>query len=167
MATSVTRGLLVAATLLGSVLAGAGLDRALVQTPAWREVGAQAWAAYSRHADLSIRGLVLYPVLGIGGAVLSVGAAVSFQRHRSRPHFAAVAIYAGALLTIGGLLLTTQAAPIMLSVAHLGDETTVLRRAMDGFAFWSGLRVVLQCLAFIANLWALAAVVPREPARNG
>jgi hypothetical protein len=61
----------------GSIVIGAFgapfADRALVATPAWRELGPQAWATYSRHADLG-NGLIVYPIYGIGLAVLAVAA---------------------------------------------------------------------------------------------
>jgi hypothetical protein len=159
MANSATRNLLIAATLFGGLLAGANIDRAIVQNSAWRDIGALAWAAYSRHADLSSRGFMLYPVLGIGGALLSVAAAVSLRRDKRAARYAALPIYAGAALTVGGLLVTTQAAPIMLSVATMGDDPARLQQAMDGFAFWGGIRGVLQVLAFGANIWSLAAIL--------
>ena len=64
-----TRNLLVAATLVGGLLAGANVDRALVAMPAWQQVGPESWAAFSRHADLG-NGFVLYPVEAVGAALL-------------------------------------------------------------------------------------------------
>jgi hypothetical protein len=154
---ALTRGLLVVATLIGGLLAGANIERAIVQNSAWHELGAVAWGAYSRHADLSTRGFVLYPVLGIGGALFSLAAVASFRRDAGTPRPAALPIYAGALLTIGGLLATTQAAPIMLGVAQLGDDQAGLQQALEGFVFWGDIRGVVQVLAFVANLWSLAA----------
>jgi hypothetical protein len=71
-----TRLLLAAATFVSGILAGGVVDRVVVGGPAWHELGAEAWAAYSRHADLG-NGLVAYPVEAIGGALLIVSAAVS------------------------------------------------------------------------------------------
>jgi hypothetical protein len=159
-------GLLIMATLLGGLLAGGNVDRAIVQNSAWHELGAVAWGTYSRHADLSNRGFVLYPFLGIGGALLSLAATASFRRNGGVPRAAALPIYAGALLTVGGLLATTQAVPIMLSVAHLGDDQEGLRQALQGFEFWGNIRGVLQVLAFLANLWSLAAAVSPMPGKG-
>ena len=61
------RDLEMAATLCGAFLAGGGLDRVAVAMPAWRIVGANGWAAFSRHADLG-NGLVLYPTAAISGS---------------------------------------------------------------------------------------------------
>jgi len=107
---------------------------------------------------------MLYPFLGIGGALLSIAAAVSLSRDRA-PRNVALPVHAGATLTVGGLLATTQAAPIMLSVATMGDDPALVQHALDGFVFWGGIRGVLQVLAFGANLWSLAAILTsRAPA---
>jgi cysteinyl-tRNA synthetase len=153
-----TSALLIAATLLGGLLAGGNIDRAVVQDAAWHQVGAAAWAAYSRHADLSARGLALYPLLGIGGALFSIAAAISFRRNLRVPRSAAVPIYGGALLTAAGLLATTRAAPIMLGVPQLGDDPARLQQAFDGFEVWGNIRSIFQVLAFVANLWAFATI---------
>jgi hypothetical protein len=71
----VTRALLIAATLVSGSLVGGNIDRAFVAMPAWQEVGAVAWAEFSRHADLR-NGLILYPLEAIGGAILTVSAAI-------------------------------------------------------------------------------------------
>ncbi len=157
---------MIAAALIGGLLAGGNIDRAVVQNAAWQHLGPIAWAAFSRHADLSPRGFALYPLLGIGGTLFSVTAAVSFRLTGDLPRAAALPIYAGALLTLSGLLATTQAASIMLSVPSLGDNAGALQHAFSGFAFWGGIRGVVQVAAFIANIGALtiAAVVPRNVA---
>src|SRR6266508_2920732 len=130
MATSLrTRGLALAASAVGGVLAGVNVDRYVVGFPAWRRVGTRAWADYSRNADLSTNGLVLYPFLGIGGAALSIAALVSFRRGRRAPARANIPLSAAALLTIGGLLLTTRATPNVLRLRRLGDDREELDRA--------------------------------------
>src|SRR6266540_4680683 len=113
-----TRGLLIAATLLGGILAGGNVNRNLVHMPAWRQVGSLAWAAFSRHADLSLNGMILYPLEGMGGAVLTVAAALAYHFDRTAPRAAAVPIYLAASMVLGGTLATTLAAPIMISVGH-------------------------------------------------
>jgi hypothetical protein len=157
---SPTRSLLIAATALSGLLAGFNLDRSVVHNPAWHSLGAPAWAAYSLHADLSIRAAMLYPFLGIGVALLSVAALVSYLRERSESHSAAPPIYGGALFAVSGLLMTFLAAPNMLSVPHLVDDPAGLNRALDGFVFWGDIRGTFQVLAFVANLWSLALVNP-------
>jgi len=134
-----------------------GINRTLVDMPAWQHVGAPAWAAFSQWADLR-NGMILYPLEGIGGAVLSIVAAILFYyNRRAMTRSEAVPLYAAALLALGGMLVTTQAAPIMLGTSHLSDPVR-LQQALNGFYFWGGVRAVFQFLAFCANLWSLVAV---------
>jgi hypothetical protein len=156
-----TRGLLITATLIGGLLAGFNLDRMLVHNPAWREVGAAAWAAYSLHADLSIRAALLYPFLGIGEALITVAAVLRFRRDRSEPRSAATPIYATALFAVSGLSMTLLAGPNMLRVPRLTDDPDGLLRALEGFVFWGDIRAALQTLAFVASLGSLAIVASK------
>jgi hypothetical protein len=158
MASSVTISLVVAATAVSGLLAGTNIDRLFVQMPAWEQEGVLAWATYRRKADLG-NGLVLYPLEAIGGALLTVCAAVAFYFDRTAPRSAAVPIYAALVLVLGGLLATTQAAPYMLSLREIGNDPAGLQRAFDGFNRWGMVRVVFQVLAFGANLWALVSVL--------
>src|SRR2546425_1197659 len=48
------------------ILGGAGIDRLIVQIPAWYRIGPVAFARYARAADLG-NGLFRYPLLGISG----------------------------------------------------------------------------------------------------
>lgn len=149
--------LITAAIVLNGFLAGGNIDRALVQMPAWRKVGAQGWAAYSRHADLE-NGLFLYPTLAIGGAVFTIAAAVSFQFDVTAPASGALPIYLSVALVLGGLLATVKAAPIMMSLRRIGDDVSALQKALEGFRRWGNVRGVLQILAFLANVWALLSL---------
>jgi hypothetical protein len=157
MASPVTCDLVIAATFLGGILAGATFDRMIVQMPAWRRIGSRAWAEYSRKADLG-NGLVFYPLVAIGGAVLSIAAAVAFHFDQTVPRSTAVPIYGAAVLVIGGLLATIKAAPKMLSLRRIDDDNGLLE-ALKGFHRWSLVRAVPQVLAFVANLWSLVSLL--------
>src|SRR5690348_16212782 len=61
--------LLVFATLTSGLLAGISLDKSLVQLPTRHRMGVVAFAAFSRAADMG-RGLIWYPLLGLGAPVL-------------------------------------------------------------------------------------------------
>ncbi len=126
--------------------------------PAWRKVDVHAWAAYSRHADLE-NGFFLYPTEAISGALFTVAAAVFFQLDHTAPAQAALPVYLSVVLVLGGLLATVKAAPIMMSVRRIGDDTSALQKAFDGFRRWGNVRGVFQILAFLANIWALVAVL--------
>ncbi len=159
MTSRLTRNIVIAATLVDSILAGLNINRVLVEMPAWQQTGPLAWSEFSKHADLSLTGTLLYAVSAFAGALLSIAAVISYHRDRRVPRSAAVPLYAAALLTIGGLLTTIQAAPIMQSVPGLGSDTVALQQALDGFQFWGGVRALFQVLAFGANLWSLVALL--------
>src|SRR5947207_7505151 len=156
---------IVSATLANGLLAGEDVDRWLAGMPAWQAVGILAWANYSRSADLG-NGFVLYPILAIGGTMLSLAAVVVFIRKGKHERVVAIPVYAAAALAVAGHLMTLKAAPFMLSLGHIGNEDTAsLQHAFDGFKLWGGVRTVLQALAFGANLWSLAAIAKHPPAR--
>jgi hypothetical protein len=164
MSSRLTLIFIITAFLLGDLVAGFG--RPLVENPAWRHVGVKAWAEFSRAADLG-NGKIVYPVEGIGSALLIAAAAVSFRLSSHRPLSAAIPIYGAVLMQVGGLLMTTQAAPIMLSVARLEDDPVVLQRAFDGFARWGDLRAVFGFLGDCAALWALVAILRLPSSQAG
>src|SRR5437667_10410461 len=149
------------ATLANGLLAGGDVDRWLVGMPAWQSVGVLGWAKYSRLADLG-NGFVLYPLLAIGGTLLSLAAAATFMRQAKHERFVAIPVYAAAALAVAGLLMTFKAA---LSLRHIGnEEVALLKHAFNGFKLWGGVRTVLQTLAFAANLWSLAAIAKHQSA---
>jgi hypothetical protein len=153
----VTRTLLIAATLVSGWLAGGNIDRAIVAMPAWQQVGAVAWAEFSRHADLG-SGLILYPLEAIGGALLTIAAAISlhFERSASRP--ATLTVDASAVLTIAGLAFTLKAAPVMLSIRDTTDALA-LQSAFEVFWYWGNFRGACQVLAFVLQLGAIALLL--------
>jgi hypothetical protein len=108
---------------------------------------------------------LLYPFLGIGGAALSLAAAVSFRQSGDTARRVAAPIYAGALFGVIGLLVTAEAAPNILSLQRLGTDAFGIERAMNGFIFWGNVRGTFQVLAFAANLWSLVAILstPQTP----
>lgn len=151
-----TVSFILATLILGGL--GASFGRTIVEMPAWRHVGVAAWAAFSRAADLG-NGKIVYAVEGIGSALLTLAAAICFRLSRTRPRSIAIPVYGAVLMKIGVLLVTTQAAPIMLSVPGLGDDPVALQRAFDAFDRWGNLRAVFVALGYFATLWALVAIV--------
>lgn len=154
-ALSVTLGLIVLEQLLGTFIGT--MNRTLVEMPAWRHLGAQAWAAFSRNADLA-NGTILYPLAGIGGLVLILAAALIFRLSPRRPWSVAIPVYGAALLTIGGIITTTQAAPIMLSLHRIGNDPRALQQAFEGFYRWDSIRAVLGTIEGCLEIWALVAL---------
>jgi hypothetical protein len=163
----VTAGAFTRALLVGSIVIGAFgaaiVDRALVATPAWRELGPQAWAAYSRQADLG-NGFIVYPIYGIGLAVLAVAAAISYRFDRQAPRHAGPPIYLAAVCGVGVIATTFIAAPIMLGVPDLENDGAALQDAFDRFTFWGVyVRGALGALALFASIWALAVYPWKSP----
>jgi hypothetical protein len=157
MRSTPTRGLVIATIVVAGL--ASPLDRVVVGIPAWQDLGAEAWAAYSRHADLGA-GLIVYPIAGIGLAVLAIAAAISYRADRGTSPAARLLIYMAAIGAIGVMATTAVAAPIMLSVPDLGDPAA-LTDAFDRFSLW-GLQVrgAFWALVFLTSVGALA-VLPR------
>jgi hypothetical protein len=154
---SLTGRLIVAAVVVVGLF-GSLLDRALVATPAWRDLGVQAWADYSRHADLH-NGLFVYSIGGILCWALVFAAALAYRLDRSTPRQAGPPIYLAALGALGGIVTTIVAAPVMLHVGQLSDtETAALHNAFETFTLW-GVYVRGICFAamFVCLAWALVA----------
>jgi hypothetical protein len=157
MASVTTRTFLIFATLVSGLLAGGNVDRAFVAMPAWQQVGAITWAEFSRHADLG-NGLILYPIEAIGGALLTIAAAMIVHFDGNAPRAAAVLIYAAALFAVGGLILTAKAAPTMLGIRGVSD-LVVLQRAFEEFWYWGNLRAICQVSVFLLQLATLAVLL--------
>ncbi|MGA9511860.1 MAG: hypothetical protein WBV55_24795 [Candidatus Sulfotelmatobacter sp.] len=148
--------LILADLLLGGV--ADALNRTLVEMPAWHHLGAGAWAAFSRMADLG-NGEILYPLVGIGGTASVLAAAIIFRFSSKRPWSVALPLYGTALMAVCGLLTTTQAAPIMLSLHRVGDDPAALRQAFEGFYKWDSIRAVFGAIGYCAEIWALVALL--------
>jgi hypothetical protein len=85
MKTSVTRGLVVAATALGGIATGTSFDKSIVPLPAWNRVGVEPWAAYSREADLRNGLIFWHPRMGIGTLLANVAAAIAVHCDPAAP----------------------------------------------------------------------------------
>jgi len=155
MSSTRTQLLVVAATLLSGVLAGGVIDRVIVGGPAWHELGTEAWAQFSRQADLGT-GLVAYPVEGIGATLLILAAALSNYFDRNSRRGVTLPLYFAAACSIAGLILTAKAAPIMLSLASLKNGAEIERAFSEFFVWGLYLRGLVDTLAFIALVWALS-----------
>lgn len=154
MTTTAILAILAVAT--GGPAAGFTLDRSIVALPAWHRVGVQAWAAFSRHADLG-NGLVLYPIIGVSTWLLSMTTAVSYAIE-SGPAAAATPVYLAAALALLPALATSRAAPSMLRIRH-AQEPAELETSLTRFTRWNHIRAITQTGAFATNLWALIALL--------
>jgi len=111
----------------------------------------------SGNVDLG-NGLILYPIEAIGGALLTIAAAIMIHFDRNAPLATAVLIYAAALFAVGGLVLTAKAAPTMLGIRGV-SELVVLQRAFEEFWYWGNLRAVCQVSVFLLQLATLAVLL--------
>jgi hypothetical protein len=144
------------ATIASGLLAGISLDKSLVQLPARHRMGVVAFAAFSRAADMG-RGLLWYPLLGIGAPALIL-VAVLLQGVQGFRGTATLPLILTAVLGITHVLTTSRAAPILLQLRQHGtpDEAT-LQALYQRFTAWHTLRCILQIATFVMVFWAMLA----------
>jgi hypothetical protein len=153
-----SRAVLVGATLFGGALAGPAAIRVLVHLPAWRETGVVAWADFTRAADLGA-GRIVYPAIGLTALLFAVAAAISYRFDRTLPRAGAALAYAAAVLAIAALIVTGRLlAPVTLSLVHMPDDPARLGPLFDSVVQWWDVKALLHTLAFVANVWSLAAL---------
>jgi hypothetical protein len=148
--------LIASASAINGLLSGLNMDTALVKLPARRRIGAVAYAAFARGNDLG-NGLVLYPLLGIGAAMLTLLATALAYVERS-PMEVLLLLSLASLLSLLHTFATTRAAPVMLSIKDAPDDQAILTAKLDRFARWHAVRATFQVVAFFVLLWVLAIV---------
>ena len=144
------------ATVINGLLAGLNVDTALVKLPARRRIGAVAYATFARGNDLG-NGLLVYPLLGVGAALLTLLATVIAYIAHS-PVEVVLPLSIASLLSLLHTFATTRAAPVMLSLKDVPDDEAVLNAKLNRFARWHALRATFQVLAFFILVWALVVV---------
>ena len=148
--------LIASASAINGLLSGLNMDTVLVKLPARRRIGAVAYATFARGNDLG-NGLVVYPLLGIGAALLTVLATAIAYIERS-PMEVLLPLSIASLLSVLHSFATTRAAPVMLSLKDASDDEATLTAKLDRFARWHAVRATFQVLAFFVLLWALVIV---------
>ena len=149
--------LILAATVFTGLLAGISLDKAIVQLPARHHMGVIEFAAFSRANDLG-NGLIVYPVLGIGAALLAWAAALVVALQGIQlPHVWQV--YFSAFLALLHSITTARAAPTLMRLRQLDINEATLIKTFDHFAKWHNIRAALQLLNFIVLVWALVEYI--------
>jgi len=144
------------ATAVNGLLAGLNTDTALVKLPARRRIGAVAYATFARGNDLG-NGLMVYPLLGVGAALLTLLATALAYVERS-PMEVLLLLSIASLLSVLHSFATTRAAPVMLSLKDASDDEATLTAKLDRFARWHTVRATFQVVAFFVLMWALAIV---------
>jgi hypothetical protein len=145
--------ILTLAVAANGLLAGLNLDTALVKLPARKRIGVVAYTAFARGNDLG-NGLVVYPLLGIGAALLTVIATV-FAFVEQRPTTLMLSLFFASLLSLLHSVATTRAAPVMLSLKKAPDDEAILAAKLDRFARWHAVWTTVQILTFFVLLWAM------------
>lgn len=151
--------LIVAATAMDGLLAGASLDQSIKQLPARHHIGVVAFSAYSRAADMG-RGLLWYPLLGVGGAVLTIAAAI-VALVVGMPLGSALPLYLAAFGALAHSFTTSRAAPTLLRQRLVATSEPELTAIFDRFERWQTARAILQAATFGLMLWALVAIAVR------
>ncbi|HUZ18090.1 MAG TPA: hypothetical protein VMV68_06865 [Spirochaetia bacterium] len=137
------------------LLAGVSFDTSLVKLPARLRIGARAYAAFARGADLG-NGILVYALLGVGAAALTVAAAVLALLHGGGT--ATVPLSLAGIASLAHTFTTTRAAPRMLSIRRAPDDESQLAAILHQFARWQAARATLQVATFFLMLWALVAL---------
>lgn len=144
------------ASAVNGLLAGLNTDTALVKLPARRRIGAVAYTTFARGNDLG-NGLVVYPLLGVGAALLTLFAtALAYAEHSPLEVVLLLSLASG--LSLLHTFATTRAAPVMLSLKDAPDNEALLMAKLDRFARWHAVRATFQVLTFFVLLWALVVV---------
>ena len=145
--------LIILATAMNGLLSGLNVDTALVKLPARRRIGAVAYATFARGNDLG-NGLIVYPLLGVGAALLTVLATVvAYTEHFPVEVLLPLSLASGS--SILHTFATTRAAPVMRSLKDAPDDEALLTAKLDRFARWHTIRATFQVLTFFILLWAV------------
>jgi hypothetical protein len=157
MQVGTTLALLIASFAANGLLTGATLDQAIKQLPARKAIGAVAYSDYSRAADLG-NGLIWYPVLGVGTAVLSVVAAVVglVHHHTGAQSAALIALIIGSVAHMGS---TALAAPTNISQRRAIGDDAALTAIFNKFARLNAVRAVLLVATLGIAVWAVVVTI--------
>lgn len=145
--------MLALATAVNGGLSGLNVDTALVKLPARKRIGVVAYATFARGNDLG-NGRVVYPLLGIGAALLTIFATV-LAYAADEPTALVLPMFFASLLSLVHTFATTRAAPVMLSLKATPDDEAILATKLDRFARWHAVRATFQVLTFFVLLWVL------------
>ncbi|MDG7007909.1 MAG: hypothetical protein JRN06_06665 [Nitrososphaerota archaeon] len=152
-------GPLVSAAAVNGFLAGASMFRSLIELPVWEKNQLSGFYRYARAADLG-RGFVVYPVFGVGAALIVIAAAPDGYLVGGLSATTSTLLWLSAVLTIAHSVTTSRAAPNMLKLRNSPEEPDVIRPLFAGFKRWQDRRATLQVLTFISVLLTTASLVP-------
>lgn len=149
------QALLIAAVVVVSMGATASIDQLIKQLRARHRIGVIAYSAYSRAADFHT-GVPYYAPIIVGWLVLIPAAAIAGWTEGA-PGGRLAALGAMVIGLAAHVLVTgLRAAPILLSQRKVSPDAEIeLTRLFDRFAFWHGVRTVIDVATLVASVWAL------------
>ena len=157
--------LLTGACCISGWLAGANIDRYIVQLPAWKYVNIIDWAEYSRHADLG-NGLWLYPLEAVGTFILLLAASIIAIKNRATLKKITVQICAAAFFAVLKIALSALSSPVIMRLKTSGNDRQLLQKAFDQYHFWSPYNGIVQlscfffCLVSLLQLTVIQSSLP-------
>lgn len=154
MSLDVGAGLTLAAMVTVAIATGATLDQAIKQLPARHRIGPTAYLAYVRAADMT-NGLLWYPVLGIGTALITLAAVASGLLHGSG-QTGTVPLLIAAVGTLAHVGITSRAAPTLLALRRGAPDEALVRATLDRFARLNVARATAMIVTLGAITWAVA-----------
>jgi cytochrome bd-type quinol oxidase subunit 2 len=143
-----------AAVIVNALVVGASLDQSIKQLPARRRIGPIAYSVYSRVADLA-NGVVWYAGLGIGAALITLGAAGIGLATAGASRAAAMQLVLMAAGTVGHMAVTAVAAPLYHRQKRVHDDEQQLEAIFNRFERLQVVRALLQTATLAMSVWAL------------
>lgn len=154
---TVVTGVTLAALVADGLLAGLSLDKVIVQLPARRRIGAVAYAAYARSADLG-NGVAFYAAVGVGAALLTLAAFAVAAAQGSSGSVTGLLATAAALSVLHSVA-TGRAAPTMFRIGTAENTQAALEPLLARFARWSAARAALQAATLVTVSIAIGIAV--------
>src|SRR6266567_1664574 len=114
MPMNLVMSMIVLATAVNGRLSGLNTDTALVKLPAHQCIGPVAYAIFARGNDLG-NGQVVYPLLGVGAALLTLLATAVAYRERG-PMELLLPLFIASLLSLLHTFAPTRAAEVLFSL---------------------------------------------------
>lgn len=153
MTTDATLVLVILATAFNGILAGASLDQSIKQLPSRHKIGPKAYSIYMQAADLD-KAKIWYPTIGIGGALLTIMAAISvFSMGGETPY--SMPVYVAAVLSVAHSIVTSKAASTNFQQRKVFDDENALVCVLNRFERLQMTRAGLQLATFGAMLVSL------------
>lgn len=151
-------GLVIAAVVVGAMVAAASLDQSIKQLPTRRRIGALAYSDYSLAADAR-NGLFWYVPLALAWVVTTMAAAVvGWADHPEEQRALALAAM---LVGVTAHVLVTGvfAAPALLSQRRAAGDERALERVFDRFERWQTVRALIDVATLTGTVWALTGTL--------